>query len=191
MSTDEQVHWPVPPQEGYRFEDLFTLPDLPEHTELIDGSLVFMAPQANAHDLLTRLLTERLREVVTDGWRVRTHMLVRLTDRTALEPDVLVVREAVATELARGSFEVPDVLLACEVVSASSIERDLDTKLHKYANAGIPHYWIVEWLTGTLSVTTYRLDDDGRYEPTGEHVGRLRTDEPVSVDVDLTEIERM
>lgn len=32
--------WPVPPQDGYTVDDLFTLPDLPPHTELIDGSLV-------------------------------------------------------------------------------------------------------------------------------------------------------
>ncbi|OWA14688.1 hypothetical protein B9W68_11140 [Streptomyces sp. CS227] len=40
-----QHHWPVPPQDGYTVDDLLTLPDLPPHTELIDGSLVFVSPQ--------------------------------------------------------------------------------------------------------------------------------------------------
>lgn len=35
-----RVRWPVPPQDGYTVDDLFTLPDLPPHTELIGGSLV-------------------------------------------------------------------------------------------------------------------------------------------------------
>lgn len=191
MSTDEQVRWPVPPQEGYRFEDLFTLPGLPEHTELIDGSLVFMAPQSIAHDRLIRLLAHRLRGAVSAGQAVQTQMNVRLTDRTAPEPDVLVVGASSAEDLSRTSFDATDVLLAVEVVSPSSIERDRDTKPHKYAGAGIPHFWRIEWMGGAPTAYTYRLGDDDRYEPTGEHVGRLTTDEPVYIDVDLTQIERM
>ncbi|WP_442778017.1 hypothetical protein [Streptomyces echiniscabiei] len=30
-------------------DDLFTLPDLPPHTELIDGSLVFVSPRRRFH----------------------------------------------------------------------------------------------------------------------------------------------
>jgi hypothetical protein len=41
--------WPVPPRDGYTVDDLFTLPDLPPHTELIDGSLVFVSPQRDFH----------------------------------------------------------------------------------------------------------------------------------------------
>ncbi len=40
---------PKPPPDGYTVDDLFTLPDLPPHTELIDGSLVFATPQNNFH----------------------------------------------------------------------------------------------------------------------------------------------
>lgn len=38
--TGHSSRWPVPPQDGYTVDDLFTLPDLPPHTELLDGSLV-------------------------------------------------------------------------------------------------------------------------------------------------------
>ena len=41
-------------------------------------------------------------------------------------------------------FEAADVLLAVEVVSPDSEARDRDTKPHKYAAAGIPHFWLVE-----------------------------------------------
>jgi hypothetical protein len=41
--------WPVPPADGYTVDDLFTLPGLPPHTELIDGSLVFVSPQRDFH----------------------------------------------------------------------------------------------------------------------------------------------
>lgn len=45
MSAEISHHWRVPPREGCTVEDLLTLPDLPPHTELIDGSLVFVRPQ--------------------------------------------------------------------------------------------------------------------------------------------------
>jgi hypothetical protein len=42
--TAEPMHdwpypWPRPPEGGCTVDDLLTLPDLPPHTELIDGSL--------------------------------------------------------------------------------------------------------------------------------------------------------
>jgi hypothetical protein len=43
--------WPEPPPDGYTVDDLFSLPDLPPHTELIDGSLVFVSPQRSFHTL--------------------------------------------------------------------------------------------------------------------------------------------
>ncbi|GAA4961955.1 hypothetical protein GCM10023238_31500 [Streptomyces heliomycini] len=37
-SVEHRRHWEVPPVDGYTVDDLFTLPDLPPHTELIDGA---------------------------------------------------------------------------------------------------------------------------------------------------------
>ena len=42
-------------------DDLFTLPDLPPHTELIDGSLVFVSPQRIFHTFAIDLLVNGLR----------------------------------------------------------------------------------------------------------------------------------
>lgn len=46
--TLSDTAWPVPPPGGYIVDDLFSLPDLPPHTELIDGGLVFACPQQDA-----------------------------------------------------------------------------------------------------------------------------------------------
>lgn len=40
MSVEPGYEWPRPPEGGYVAEDLDRLPNLPPHTELIDGSLV-------------------------------------------------------------------------------------------------------------------------------------------------------
>ncbi len=44
MIAEPGCRRPVPPQDGYSVDDLYTLPDLPPHTELLDGSLVFASP---------------------------------------------------------------------------------------------------------------------------------------------------
>lgn len=40
--------WPrrlIPPADGFTADDLDRLPDLPSHTQLLDGNLVFVHPQ--------------------------------------------------------------------------------------------------------------------------------------------------
>lgn len=186
-----EVRWPVPPVGGYRFEDLFTLPDLPKHTELLDGGLVFVAPQSNYHSLLIDVISKSLRVAAPREYLVRREMIIRLSDRTALEPDVVVLPAEAVTSRTQRSFEAAQVLLAVEVMSPSSVERDRDLKPHLYAAAGIAHYWRVEWETATPIAFTYRLASDGRYQPTGEFIGRLTLAEPYPVDIDLTEADRI
>ncbi len=41
--------WPIPTEGGWTADDLDRLPNLPPHTELIDGSLVFASPQTVFH----------------------------------------------------------------------------------------------------------------------------------------------
>lgn len=47
--------WPVQPENGYTADGFFTL-DLPPHTELIDGRLVFVSQQRKFHTLAMYLL---------------------------------------------------------------------------------------------------------------------------------------
>lgn len=117
--------------------------------------------------------------------------MVRFSDRTGLEPDVVVVRAEAVNGRHQRSFDVADVLLAVEVVSPSSAERDRDTKPHKYAGAGIPYFWRVEWEAGPPEVATYALGEDGQYRPTGEFAGRLVVVDPFAVDIDLLEADKL
>lgn len=83
--------WPVPPTDGYTVDEFFTL-DLPPHTELIDGSLVFVSPQRNFHTLTMYLLEQGLRLHVPEALRVRREMAVVLGRRNVPEPDLVVVK---------------------------------------------------------------------------------------------------
>jgi len=196
MMTAEQASdkpsWPVPPVGGYTVDDLLTL-DLPRHTELIDGSFVFMAPQRSFHSLTNDHLVQTLRAACPAHLTARREMAVKLSDQTALEPDVLVVRADRVGGRDQVIFESEDVVLVVETMSPSSEERDRDTKPHKYAGVGIPYFWRIESDGDQRTVAyTYELDQqDGRYRPIGTYVNRLTADQPFLVDIDLTEVDRL
>jgi Uma2 family endonuclease len=188
--------WPEPPKAGYTVDDLYNLPDLPPHTELIDGSLAFVSPQRRFRSLAIDLLVGGLRRTVPEELRVRREMSVLLTRGTVPEPDVSVVRaEAEAhADHTQTRYEAKHVVLVVEVVSPDSVERDRDTKPHKYARAGIPHFWRVE-MTGDEGhpvAHVYELDTTTMaYVVTGIHHNDLKLSVPFDIDIDLTEIDRL
>ncbi|MBD0420575.1 Uma2 family endonuclease [Streptomyces sp. NPDC052309] len=187
-------HWPVPPVDGYTVDDLSTLPDLPPHTELIDGSLVFVSPQRDFHSIVIDLLVNGLRRTAPSGFRVRREMTVVLDRRNGPEPDVSVVRTDAITGPDRTSYQAADVLLAVEVVSPDSESRDRTTKPQKYAAAGIPNFWRVEQggTSGRPIIHVYELDPLTKaYIHMGMHRDRIKVDKPYSVDIDLTAIDEL
>ncbi|MBA6434078.1 Uma2 family endonuclease [Streptomyces sp. GMR22] len=190
----QRTTWPVPPPDGYTVDDLYNLPDLPPHTELIDGSLVFVSPQRDFHTLAMYLLESGLRRTVPDEFRVRREMTVVLGPRNAPEPDVVVLRAEAVKDRRKTRYEAADVVLAAEVVSPDSEERDRDAKPRKYAAAGIPHFWLVE-MAGKNDdpvVHTYELDPVTKsYTNTGIHHERLKLTVPFTIDIDLTAIDHM
>ncbi|WP_445527199.1 Uma2 family endonuclease [Streptomyces cyslabdanicus] len=191
-SVEHRVHWPVPPLDGYTVDDLFTLPDLPPHTELIDGSLVFVSPQRRFHGNVIDLLVNGLRSSLPDEFRVSREMTVILDKRNGPEPDVSVFRTGAITGPGQTSYQAEDILLAVEVVSPDSESRDRTTKPQKYATAGIPNFWRVEenGATGRPVVHVYELDPVTKaYVHMGMHRERIKVDKPYAIDIDLTAID--
>ncbi|MFJ2589469.1 Uma2 family endonuclease [Streptomyces sp. NPDC087538] len=188
--TAHSSRWPVPPQDGYTVDDLFTLPDLPPHTELLDGSLVFVSPQRFFHSCMIDLLVRGLRSFASREVRTVREMAVVLDSRNVPEPDVSVVRSDAVTGPEQTRFQAADVLLAVEVVSPDSEARDRDTKPGKYASAGIPNFWLVD-MAGTDRhpvVRVYELDPVSKaYALTGIHHDRLKVSVPFPIDIDITQ----
>ncbi|MDT0610007.1 Uma2 family endonuclease [Streptomyces lancefieldiae] len=192
-SVERRVQWPVPPQDGYTVDDLSTLPDLPPHTELIDGSLVFVSPQRRFHYLAIDLLFNGLRSSLAAGLSVEREMTVLLDERNGPEPDISVVRADAVTGLDQTSFRAEDVLLAVEVVSPESESRDRTTKPHKYAAAGIPSFWRVEreGTKGGLLIHVYELDPVSKaYVHMGLHRDVIKVDKPYAIGIDLSALGR-
>lgn len=184
----------TPPRRGYTVDDLFTLPDLPRHAELIDGRLVFPRPQTVFHSVAIDLLVNGLRRGRPAAYKVSRQMTVVLDERNGPEPDVSVIRADAFTGLDQMSHRATDVVLAVEVVSPGSEFRDRTTKPKKYAAAGIPNFWRVE--QGETSdrpvIHVYKLDPlTEAYVHMATHWNRIEVAEPYDIDIDLTAIDAL
>lgn len=191
MEPPSLPDWVIPPPGGFRAEDLDHIPDLPAHTELLDGSLVFVSPQRDFHTSTLFLLHTELRRAAPEDYRVRREMSVKLAATQRPEPDLIVIPQTVIRPDAT-FYEGEDVLLAVEVVSPDSVERDRERKPVLYAEAGIRHFWRVEENAQKPVVYVYELDPaTGTYVPTGIFHDRLKLTVPFDIDIDLTEIDRI
>ncbi len=185
--------WLMPPTDGFTTQDFLSMDGLPPHTELIDGSLVFVSPQRMFHALAIELLLFGLRRTAPEDLRVRREMSIVLGSRQCPEPDLVVTNAAADSGLGQTSFKASDVVLAVEVVSPESEARDRERKPQLYAKAGIPHFWRVErtedWYP---AVFVHELDrSTGTYAFTGVHHDRLKLSAPFGIDIDLREVDRM
>ena len=184
----ELPDWMRPPRpEGWLAEDLDNLPDAPRHTELIDGALVFMmSPQRNWHRRVINALDRALDAQAPEGIEVNSEMTVRLDKYNRPEPDVIASTVSIPPDATQ--YEAKDIILAVEVVSPESAHRDKAVKPHKYAEAGIRHFWRVEDEDGNAStaIHVYELDDLTRtYVPIGIFRDSLKVDLPFSIELDV------
>jgi Uma2 family endonuclease len=154
--------------------------------ELVEG-LVVMAPMP---------LSWHQRAAMRLGYRVDEQLPPTLTAFSAVEivvsdppptvriPDVVVTRsDIVERNPARVAAE--DIVLAVEILSDGTRRVDRVLKFAEYADAGIPHYWIVD-LGAPTTLLAYQLVE-GNYELSGEHTGQVdlaAAGNPVTVDLD-------
>ncbi|MES9519075.1 Uma2 family endonuclease [Streptomyces capoamus] len=181
--------WPTPPEGGWTADDLDRLPNLPPHTELIDGSLVFVSPQTIFHERTIDFFKWQLQSLAPTEFEVFREFTIDLDRQNRPEPDVVVVHADVVEDPGQTRFPAESVVLAIEVVSEDSVSRDRETKPLKYARAKIPHYWRVENEKGRAVVHVFELEPTtGTYTSTGILRERMKVDAPFPVDLDLTQI---
>jgi Uma2 family endonuclease len=108
--------------------------------ELLNGWLVTKMPKNPRHSLATQLIRDALARLLTSGWHVRDQEPITLATSEP-EPDVAIVRGN--PRVYHDSHPTPaDVAVLVEVADAT-LQRDRTLKLHLYAEARIPLYWIV------------------------------------------------
>ena len=126
-------------------------------------------------------------------WVAVTDLDVTLTSGhrpTVRRPDVVVVRPEVARRgQGPGRVEAGEVLFVAEVVSPSSVERDLVIKRREYALAGIPGYLVVDLRAepGRLTFSA-RRDADGSYAAAAPGVSVTVTVDGHDIDIEVGDL---
>lgn len=149
----------LPTGQAKTLQDWLALPD-DARVELIDGEFVekaaptFEHGRAQAHTVgaLGGPFDRRMGGPGgPGGWWIVTEVDI-LLDGRVYRPDIAGWRR----ERANAPFKERPVSVRpdwiCEVVSDSNRTTDTVTKLRRYHQAGVPHYWIIDQLDRTLTV---------------------------------------
>lgn len=111
-------------------------------TELIEGEIIVMSPQAARHIFVKSELGYRLRRALEElgsDLFVGIDGSVAIDDQSLPEPDIFLT-DAIGAE---GYIPVSSVHLAVEV-AITSLDFDLAGKQRLYALHGIPEYWVAD-----------------------------------------------
>lgn len=141
-------------------ETLFALGDAP--SEVIRGVVVRKAEPSAEHGDAQAGLAAALRPPFhrrsgddppgPGGWWILTEVEVELARHDVLRPDLVGFRRARVAERPSGRPIRTRPDWVCEILSPSNAKTDLVDKLAVYRDAEVPHYWIVDPATETLTV---------------------------------------
>ncbi len=125
------------------YDEYLALPESNTPSEVAAGRLI-MTPQPGVrHQLVATRLGRLLAGAAPRGLEVVSAPVDWVLARDPLhvcQPDVTVLTDA---QVRGARLETPPVLVV-EVLSPTSHERDLVTKVYEYAGAGLAWYWIVD-----------------------------------------------
>lgn len=177
MTLDQFLELPV--DNAYRYE-------------LADGELQVNARPAQPHLRAAHRLVSQLNEQLPAGLEAFAEPDVvikadRVKGRVRI-PDVVVTPSEWRDERRLAAEEV---LLAVEIISPGSWREDLFVKPVEYAEAGIPHLWIISLADGPTTLAQYRLvDGDRHYRQLGPLNGTVSLSSPWSLTVELDSLAR-
>ncbi len=153
--------------KSYTYDDYLTW-KFQERIELIFGMIFKMSPAPTSqHQHISVVISSSMYNFVKGKsckvFAAPFDVILPVTpgiSNTVVQPDITVVCDpSKITE--RGCNGAPDLVV--EVVSKSSVTRDLHEKYGVYEQAGVKEYWIVH--PHDRSLIIFFLDDKGRYQP--------------------------
>jgi Uma2 family endonuclease len=134
---------PMTVEEYFAFTD--TRPDN-EKWELIDGEPILNASLSRLHQKIHRNLVYLLATIERQqpqSWEASPGIGVRVSDTSLPEPDIFIV-PAGSTRRDPYGRETRDVIVAFEILSPSTVERDLRWKRTAYASLpSLTHYVVI------------------------------------------------
>jgi Uma2 family endonuclease len=173
------------PRQGrlLTLDEFVALPeDNSQRYELEEGILVVSPRPVPPHQRVGNRLTHKLNEQMPSEWEAFTELEVVVIDRdpaTVRVPDVVVI----SPDWVRAQVPAAKVLIAVEVISPGSRRKDTLVKPMEYAEAGIPHYWVID-LEPPATLTAYVLAD-GHYQKAQTVTDELTTLDPFPLHIDV------
>jgi Uma2 family endonuclease len=104
-------------------------------------------------------------------------------------PDLTIIERAARERVKAegGLLRASEVLVVVEIVSPGSRRTDYVIKRGEYADAGIPHYWIVD-ITTPVSLVDCHLAGEFGYQEAPAVVAEFVTTEPCPITVHVDEL---
>ncbi|MFC0105000.1 Uma2 family endonuclease [Kibdelosporangium aridum] len=186
MPTDLDKHL-------YTVGDYAALGETEYWSELQEGKIVVSPSLTYDHGMAVSELFVQVRAqlppnlITVPGIDIDLALVPEDQPGTVRRPDLVVVERADRKRaMAEGRLlRASEVLLIVETVSPGSRRTDYRIKRDEYADAGIPHYWILD-LDEPVSLLACHLTKEFGYVDHGEATGKFTTNEPVPFTIDLT-----
>lgn len=158
------------------------------YSELQEGRILMSPSPTKRHMIASGELFVQLRQqlpvelLVIQDLDVDLELVPAGEPGFSRRPDLVVVRrEAAASE---GMLRASELVVVIEIVSPGSKRMDRVVKRGEYADAGIPHYWIVD-LDPPVSLVDCHLAGEFGYQDAGDVVGEFTTSVPFPVTLKL------
>ena len=190
---------PVPPTAPQPLLTVAQFAALPEDNsrryELVEGNIVMSPRPLGVHQFCIQELLYQLHGQVPAPLVGLSEVDVDLALVPPTKPgfvripDIVVVPRAAMDRQRREGwlFRASEVALAVEVISPGSRRLDNIVKRDEYADASIPHYWVVDLGEpgDRVTLTAHHLAGEFGYVDAGPVVGVFTATEPFPVRVDL------
>ena len=160
--------------------------------ELQEGNLVMSPSPTPLHMVISAELYVQLKNQLPSHLRavpdVDLDVQLAPTDQpgTARRPDLVVVEREEFDRVtdAGGLLRAAGTVLVVEILSPGSRRTNTLVKRGEYADAGIPHYWIID-PEAPISLVACHLAGTFGYQDSGEVTGVFEPAEPFGARIDL------
>jgi Uma2 family endonuclease len=164
-------------------------------SELMEGNLVMSPSPSPDHNMAALRIALQLLPQLPQDLEVITDVDIDLELAPADQPgfsrrpDVIVVRRSARqrVRIEGGLIRASEMLVVIGIVSPGSRRTDNVVKRAEYADAGIPHYWIVD-IQEPVSLLACHLTDKFGYLDAEVVGGTFASTEPFSVNLDLGDL---
>ncbi|HEX7659488.1 MAG TPA: Uma2 family endonuclease [Pseudonocardiaceae bacterium] len=163
------------------------------YTELLEGRLLMSPSPTPRHNLVVKRLSRQLDAQLPNDLEtlqdidIDLELAPRGHPGFSRRPDLIVVRQSAVKRVDSegGMLRASEVVIVGEIVSPGSVRTDCVAKRGEYAEAAIPHYWIID-ATDPISLIDCFEPSKHRYRDSGEITEVFRTTDPFPLTIDLT-----